>query len=127
MKETLLSSIRALLVAVGAFIIGNHFFATTIDASWVDLIAGGVVAAVGFLWSVFSKELGTDQILAGVKSAVVFIGGLLVSAGLIKDEQWMSISGVISALIALIGSAVTKKQTANTLANPLNARKLSKL
>lgn len=127
MKETLLSSIRALLVASGAFLIGHHFFATTIDGGVIDLWAGGIISAVGFLWSVFSKEIGTDQILAGVKSAVSFIGGLLVSAGLVKGEQWMEISGVVTALLAVIGSLVLKQQNGNMVANPTNARKLSKL
>ena len=127
MKETILSVIRALLVSVGAFIIGKHFFGTSIDSGWVELIAGGVVAAVGFIWSIATKTIGTDQILAGIKSAIAFVGGILISAGVVHDELWANITGITTALLAIIGSFVTKKQTADTISNPINARRLSKI
>lgn len=127
MKETILSVIRALLVSAGAFIIGKHFFGTSIDSGWVELVAGGVVAAVGFIWGIATKSVGTDQILAGIKSGIAFVGGLLISAGVVHDELWANITGITTSLLAIIGSFITKKQTTNTLANPLNARKLSKI
>lgn len=127
MKETILSAIRALLVAAGAFLIGKHFFAQEITSDWVTLIAGGVIAAVGFIWSVITKQVGTDAIFAAVKSAIAFIGGIIISAGIIDEQSWIQISGVLVAILSVVSSLVLKKQNENIANGVTNIQKLSRL
>lgn len=52
MKETILGVVRHILTAAGGYLSANGI-ATADD---VNLIVGGVVAAVGVVWSVLQKR-----------------------------------------------------------------------
>lgn|SRR5574343_994156 len=128
MTDTQKSLLRTLLSAIGAFLIGNHLSPThVIEMGDIDLWAGLLASGVSFLISVFTKQIGTDMILAGIKSISITLGTLATTYGFLTANDASKYVGLILAVIGFIGDLVVKKQNANTLANPLNARKLSKL
>lgn len=128
MTDTQKSLLRTLLAAIGAFFIGNHISPThLIEAGDIDLWAGLLVSGASFVFSVFTKKIGTDQILAGIKSIAITVGSLATTYGFIAENNAAKIVGLVLALVGFVGDLVIKTQNADVADGTTDARKLSKL
>ncbi len=112
--EKVLSFVRTLLIAVGAFLIGHHFLGVTVDAAWWDVFVGSILTLVGGIWSWVDKELDTEKKISLVRNAIVFIGGLLVSAGVIGDSLLQQVLGLLAAILPFILGNYLRGKVKNT-------------
>ena len=106
--QQFLSILRALMLAVGGFLVGHHFLGTTVDAPYWDVFTGGIMAIVAGVWSWRDKLLSTEQKVSFARSTITFIAGIVVSAGWLTDNTVNTILGVITAIMPFIIGSVLK-------------------
>lgn len=107
-RESTLSFIRTLLVAIGAFFIGKQFMGFSVDVNWIEASVGTITVIIGGVWSWVSKELNIEKKISLIKTILTFAGGILVAAGKISDEMLERVFGFISVLLPYILSNLVK-------------------
>ena len=55
-------------------------------------------------------KLTKDQVLDIVKYTLVFVGGILITKGLIEKSLWQEISGGVSTLVGSIWAVIAGKK-----------------
>lgn len=112
-KESVLSIVRIVLTAVGAYMAGKYFLGTTIDNNlWLG-IAGSVVTAISIVWGVIDKTATTEMLQSGLRSIVLTFGTLLVGSGVIKDEVLQAALAAISIIVPAAISEANKRTNKN--------------
>lgn len=112
-KESVLSLVRIVLTAVGAYVMGKYFLGATIDNNlWLG-IAGSVVTAISITWGVLDKSATTEMVQSGLRSIVLTFGTLLVGSGVIKDEVLQGLLAAISIIVPAIISEANKRTNKN--------------
>jgi hypothetical protein len=123
-KESILSLLRLTLVAVGSYLLGQHLFGQEITHSvWQDII-GATLALVGSVWGILDKTATIEKLQSGLRSAVVVIGGLLVAAGVIKEELLNALLGAIPIIVAAVQSETAKRKSEAIQSGKLDTNKL---
>lgn len=112
MSQQAQSVIRAILMGVGAFLIGHHIFNQAIDATMWDTITGIVIAGSTTVWGVIQKTTGEEQLVAFVKQLAVFVGGIFVASGKLTADQLSTWIGIITVVLTTIFSIIYKKNKA---------------
>ena len=78
-KENILSIIRHILVAVGAYLVGKNLLGNVIDAeSWQGWV-GAAITAISVVWGVLDKTATIEMVQSGLRSVVTFVGTMLVA------------------------------------------------
>jgi len=99
-KESILSLVRYGLIALGAYLVGENFLGAEIDDTLWQGIMGAIFALGGAIWGWFDKTATLEQIQSGFRSAVSFLGMMLVGSGIIKDVALQSIIGALPIIIS---------------------------
>ena len=107
-KEIVLSVVRSILTAVGAYLMGKFFLGSTIDNNLWGGIAASVVTAVAIVWGIIDKSINAEKLESGLRSIVITFGTLLVGSGVIKSEVLDSVLAVVSLLIPVLLSQAAK-------------------
>lgn len=110
-KEQILSLVRTILSAVGAFFIGKYILGNKVDEPLLELIVGAVMTLASIIWSIVDKTATLEKMESGVRQIIIVIGGLLVSAGKLSAEKLETYVGLAVALTAFIWSTLGKKKT----------------
>lgn len=110
-KQVLLSLLRTVLTAFGAFLIGKNIFGNPVDDVLWQSIVGGILAAISIVWGFVDKSNTLDALQSGLRSIIVVFGGLLVASGKITDKVLESISGIVAAVIPFLYSILSKQKT----------------
>lgn len=118
-KENILSIIRHILVAVGAYLVGKNFLGNAIDAeSWQGWV-GAAITAISVVWGVIDKTATIEMVQSGLRSVVTFVGTMLVASGKIKGELLTSLLAIISIGVPMLYSQLSiqksKKVASGTL------------
>ena len=108
-REQILTIIRALLIAIGGFLVGNHLFGHLVDLAYWDLIVGGLMSLVVGIWSWNDKDTTFEKRMAFVRSSLSFIGGIVISSGVVQPQTWDSITGLVLTILPIIMSNQQKK------------------
>ncbi len=118
-KENIFSTIRAVLIFAGTFVIGHNLFGNAIDSSTWQIIAASVVSAGMFVWGMVTKDTPVEGMESFLRSFLQGIGGLLVSAGRITGDMLNAILGIVTALAPLLQSFAAKAKTAQVVAGTI--------
>lgn len=104
MNQQLQTLLRALLSAVGAYILGRNIFGTTIDASVWQEFTGSAMGFIAMVWSVYDKSATIESIMGVVRQIITFVGGLMVSKGTISVDTLTMILGLLAAALPYLQS-----------------------
>ena len=118
-KENLFSTIRAVLIFAGTFVIGHNVFGHAIDSSSWQIIVASAVAAGMFIWGMVTKDTPVEGLESFLRSTLQGIGGLMVSAGIISGDTLNAILGLITTLGPLLQSFAAKAKTAQVVAGTI--------
>ena len=120
-KEVLLSLVRTILTAIGAFFVGKTIFGTEVNSEVWQGWLGGALALVSTVWGIVSKDATVESVQSGLRSFIVVAGGILIALGKLKSETLEAILGVIAAIIPFLYSTLSKQKTAQLANGTLNA------
>lgn len=110
--DNFLSIVRAFLTALCAFVIGHNVFGTAIDNKVWESVISGVVILATLVWSIKDKTANIEMWQSGIRTAITFIGGLLLAKHLINAEQLAAvITGALTVLPVIYGILSKKKST----------------
>lgn len=124
-KESVLSIVRSILTAVGAYVAGKSFLGSTIDDNlWLG-IGASIVTLISIIWGVVDKTATLEMFESGLRSIIMFFGALLVGAGIIKDEVLQSLLAISSVLLPVIYSELSKKKNKSIAEGKLGVADLS--
>ncbi|MBC7509390.1 MAG: hypothetical protein H7320_11690 [Ferruginibacter sp.] len=110
-KDSTLSILRTLLMAVAAFLIGKNLFGNAIDASIAEQLGGAFLAIVTLIWSFVDKTSTLEGFQSTVKGFIVFGGGLAIAAGKLRQEALEVILGLLSILGPMLYSYLSRLKT----------------
>lgn len=112
-KEIVLSIVRSILTAVGAYMAGKYFLGTPIDDNlWLGVIASSVTL-ISVVWGIADKSATVEAVQSGLRSVVMFVGALLVGSGVFKGEVLESTLAIISVLVPILYSQLSKIKSKN--------------
>jgi hypothetical protein len=124
-KEMILGIARQVLTVAGAFLLGKNLFGAAIDESILQEVSGALLMIVSLVWTIKSKEL-TLEILQSVLLKVIIVAGtLLVSSGKLTGTTLNAIVGIVTALLPIIYSLISKKKSDDVKTGQIQAAKLS--
>lgn len=107
-----LAILRALLTAIGAFVIGKNVFGTAIDNQVWESVISGIVVVATLIWSIKDKTANIEMWQSGIRTAITFIGGLLLAKHIINAEQLAAvITGALTVLPVIYGLLSKAKST----------------
>lgn len=111
-KDRILSAIRTLVTAAGAFIAGKYLFGTVVDENIAVGITGAVISVASTAWGFVDKTVTQEMFQSTLRSIVATFGPLLVASGKITNQTVEFITLSISTLvpIAWSNSEATKNQ-----------------
>lgn len=124
MNSNILALIRMLLSGFGAFLLGKNLFGATIDESLWQMIVGSVMILISFLWSIFSKTSTTEMIEGFARQLITALGGLLTGLGVVKEETYQLISGIVTSLLPYILSLLGKHKNQEIAQGTLGVKDL---
>ncbi|MFC4261916.1 hypothetical protein ACFOWM_03435 [Ferruginibacter yonginensis] len=110
-KDTTLSLLRTLLMALGAYLIGKNLFGNVIDTSLWEQCIGYTLALITMVWSFVDKTSTLEGFQSTIRSTFVFVGGLLIAAGKLKDQSLDIILGLLNVFGPLIYSYLSRLKT----------------
>lgn len=116
----LMSALRAVLTLLGSLLIGHVVISghpLTTDL-W-QLILGSAMTIVGAVTEYTSTTTSPTQMQSLATSAGAALGGVLLALGIVKQENWQSFMGVISAILPLIHKQSTKQVAMHITNNKL--------
>lgn len=112
-KEVFFSIFRSILTAVGAYLIGKSFLGATIDDNlWLGIISSAVTLG-SIIWGVVDKSATIEMVQSGLRSVVTFVGALLVGSGVLKGEVIESTLTIISVIVPVLYSQLSKLKSKN--------------
>lgn len=124
MNSNILALIRMLLSGFGAFLLGKNLFGATIDESLWQMIVGSAMILISFLWSIFSKTSTTEMIEGFARQLITALGGLLTGLGVVKEETYQLISGIVTSLLPYILSLLGKHKNQEIAQGTLGVKDL---
>lgn len=125
MQENILSIIRAILVALGSFVIGHKYFAGTIDADiWQSFIGGALVVA-STIWGIATKATSIESIQSGLRSLLTFAGAFLLAKGVVTSEQITQVIAGVATIVPLVYSYFSKVKTQQLATGQIKVMQLS--
>lgn len=112
-KETVLSIVRSILTAVGAYMAGKYLLGTPIDDNlWLGVI-GSATTLISVIWGIVDKTATIEAVQSGLRSVIMFFGALLVGSGVLKGEVLESALAIVATLIPVIYSQLSKQKSKN--------------
>lgn len=124
-KQSVLSILRSVLTAVGAYVAGKSFLGNTIDDNlWLG-IGSSIVTLASIVWGILDKTATLEMFESGLRSVIMFVGALLVGAGIIKDEVLQSLLAISSVAIPAIYSQLSKTKSKNIAEGTLGVADLA--
>jgi hypothetical protein len=118
--------LRAAIVFAGSFFLGKVLFGQAVDNVFIDTTSGIILSAVGFIWSIKEKSVTADQVEGIIRQSITFIAGLLVSSGLLKNDQATELITFAVAGIPVIQSYVMRWKNSKIAADQINKQQLKK-
>lgn len=126
-SQNVLSLIRSVLTLAGAFLVGHNIFGHPLDSSNAEIIIGSVVSLASIIWGLVDKSTGVDTALSGLRSALLVLGGLGVSWGLISQNTFEAISGFTLSIIPILQSIFSKAKVVQMASGQIVAQKVQSI
>lgn len=100
--------IRSLLALAGTFIIGHAIGGHAITSQLWDTVIGAALSLTAFITEWKSTNTTPTQLIGAATTALSAIGGALLAFGVVNQQTWAGITGVVTALIPLLQKQQTK-------------------
>lgn len=111
MNPNILTVIRMVLSAFGAYLLGKNLFGHAIDESLWQEIVGGAMIVISLVMTVLNKTSTYEAVEGFIRQTVTALGGLLVGLGIVKDQAYTTVSSIVIALLPYILSLLGKKKS----------------
>lgn len=112
-KDQILSFVRSLLIAVGAFFAGKNLFGTTLDQqTWLG-ISGAVVSLVMVVWGIVDKTVTIEMFQSGIRGFIIMITTFLVSSGRLMEDTVKNILAIVDILLPVIYGQLSMMKSKN--------------
>lgn len=118
--------VRALLTAVGSFLIGRVISGVTIDAPILVAATGAVLTAISTVWGIVDKTLVIEKLQSGLRQVFVFAGGFLISRGWITSENLEAILGLLSVVATVVYSQTSREKSIKVATDQISTTELKK-
>lgn len=125
MNANVLALIRMLLSGFGAFLLGKNLFGATIDESLWQEIVGSVMVVISLIMTVVNKSSTIEMIEGFARQLLTALGGLLTGLGVVKEETYQLISGIVTSLLPYILSLLGKKKSQEIATGALGVKDLT--
>lgn len=109
--QALFSVLRTILIAFGAFLIGKNFFGSVLDASIWEQLVGAVLSIGTMVYSFIKRESTIEGFQTTIRGVLVFIGGLLVTAGKITGATLETVLGIFTIIGPHLYGWLSRKKT----------------
>jgi hypothetical protein len=107
-QENLLSTLRALFILIGSWVVGHNVFGTTVDSHTWEIIAGALVTVASTIWGIASKTATIEGVESALRSIITSVGGLFAAAGMITGNNLNAILGFVAAALPALQSYLSK-------------------
>lgn len=101
-KDQIISAVRSLLLAVGAFFAGKMFFGTALDTNVWEGVVGSVVGLGAAIWGVLDKTATIEMLQSALRSIVIVAGGFLITTGKLKEDALNSILSLVAVITPML-------------------------
>lgn len=117
-QDQILGIVRALLSALGGWLLGKNLFGTTVDESlWQELL-GVAMGIASVVMSILSKTLTLEMAQGVARQVISFFGGIGVGKGLITAQTLTLVMGLVPVIAAWLAGLFNKKVNVQTKENP---------
>lgn len=120
-KDVILSLIRTLLTAFGAFLFGKNVFGTTLDSTTWEIWVGALLTLGSTIWGIVDKTSTIEAVQSGLRSVFTVGGGILVAMGKLTGQTLDSVVGLIAPIVTFLYSALSKQKNAQIASGVLKA------
>lgn len=124
MNSNVLAIIRVVLSGFGAFLLGKNLFGTAIDESLWQEIVGAAMIVISLIMTVLNKSSTVEMIEGFVRQLITALGGLLTGLGIVKEETYQAISGIIAVILPYVLSLLGKKKNQEIATGALGVKDL---
>lgn len=118
--------IRAILTAIGGFLIGKNFLGHTIDESIWQGVLGAVMSIAAIIWSWIEKELTLESLQGAIRNFVSLAGGIFAGWGVISNELLVTILGFVVPISQLVYSWLSRSKSKQLESGKMNIAQLKK-
>jgi hypothetical protein len=118
--------VRGLLSVIGAYLLGKNLFGIKVDDQLWQEFAGAIMALVALIWGILDKTATIEMVQSGIRIVLSFAGGIFVSKGVFTSDIWITIMGVVSAILPIVYSHLSKLKTKNLVTGKLPIQELKK-
>jgi hypothetical protein len=120
------SIIRTLLTAVGSFLIGRTIFGEHIDDETLQTITGIVLTLFSTVWGILDKTATIEMVQSALRQVITFIGGFLIAAGKLTNNNLEAILAIIPTILPLIQSHFARVKSNQLNAGEITTQQLKK-
>lgn len=107
-KDTIFSSLRALLTFAGTLLVGHAIWGHAFTTENLDIIGGVIVALISTIWGIADKSATIEQVESALRSIIISGGGLATAAGWLKAETVTALVGLITGVLPIFQSYFSK-------------------
>lgn len=104
----LMTALRAILTLLGSYLVGHVLIGHTITADLWQLLVGAALTITGAVTEIISTNTTPTQLQSAIGTVATAIGGVLLALGVVNQQTWTSIIGVVTALVPLFQKQTTK-------------------
>jgi hypothetical protein len=104
----LMAALRAILTLLGTFLVGHSLLGHPLTTDLWGLISGSALTIAGAVTEIVSTNTTPTMIQSAIGTIVTAVGGVLLAVGVVNQQTWASIGGVITAIIPLFQKHTTK-------------------
>jgi hypothetical protein len=118
--------IRALMTAIGFFLMGKNLLGNPVDQVMMEMLSGVVLAGVSVYWGIVDKTVTIEAWQSFLRQLIVGVGGLLIAKGRISAELLNDILGAALAIIPVLYSVLSRQKSNNLAQGWINTTELKK-
>jgi hypothetical protein len=128
-QANFISTLRALLVLAGSYLVGHNLFGKPLDSQTWEIIVGALVTVATTIWGIADKSTTLEGFESALRSVLTSIGGLFVASGQLSGDNLNAILGLIPAIATSLQSYLSKskvQQIATGTVTPSDTGKVTK-
>lgn len=124
-KDQVISFIRSLLIALGAFFAGKMIWGQQLDYTLWQGIVGSAIGLFAVIWGITDKTATLEMVQSGLRSTWLVIGGFLITTGKIKAEMLNNVLAIIAIISPVLYGWISQLKSKNIATGKLPVAELS--
>lgn len=110
-RQSIVTMIRALMTAVGFFLMGKNLLGNPVDQVMMEMFSGVILTGVSVYWGIVDKNVTIEAWQSFIRQLIVGVGGLLIAKGWVSAEMLNEILGAALAIMPVIYSILSRKKS----------------